>query len=230
MYECLLYLYFIFTIFLLTEQMWQPSKNVSLIIKGKMELGKCQCFFEETCPRLITIFQTVQIYALSFVRYQACQMWIMGGVILQALWGQCLVNSEPVPTIFMWAQIYYNRVRNNFGIIGHNSPFYICFIILSIALLVYSNTTQMWVQLNIMTEWRRVLGFVVTTLPFFLFLKIRNSPLSLLVNSEPTQTIFIWVQMYIITEWGRVLALVATILPFFPFSFFHFHQETPKFP
>ena len=96
-----------FTIFLLTEQMWQPSKDVSLIIKGKMVSGKCQCFFEETFPMVITIFQTVQKYALSFVRCQACQVWIM--VVLQALWCQCLVNSEPVPTIFMWAQIYYNR-------------------------------------------------------------------------------------------------------------------------
>ena len=43
----------------------------------------------------------------------------MGGVVLQALWRQ---NSEPASTIFIWAQIYYNRVRNNFGIIGHNSP------------------------------------------------------------------------------------------------------------
>ena len=117
-----IYLYFIFTIFLLTEHMWQPRKCVSLIIKGKMEPGKCQYFFEERCPRVITIFQTVQRYALSFVRYQACQMWIMGGVILQALWCQCLVNSEPASTIFMWAQIYYSRVRNNFGIIGHNCP------------------------------------------------------------------------------------------------------------
>jgi len=31
-----IYLYFIFTIFLLTEQMWQPSKDISLKIKGKM--------------------------------------------------------------------------------------------------------------------------------------------------------------------------------------------------
>jgi hypothetical protein len=30
-----IYLYFIFTIFLLTEQMWQPSKDV----KGRMESG-----------------------------------------------------------------------------------------------------------------------------------------------------------------------------------------------
>ena len=51
----------------------------------------------------------------------------------------------------MWAQIYNNKVRNNFGIIGHDSPFYIYFIILSLAILVNSNTTQMWVQLNIMT-------------------------------------------------------------------------------
>ena len=76
----------------------------------------------------------------------------MGGVVLQALWCQCLVSSEPAPTIFMWAQIYNNKVRNNFGIIGHDSPFYIYFIILSLAILVNSNTTQMWVQLNIMTE------------------------------------------------------------------------------
>ena len=67
-----IYLYFIFTIFLLTEQMWQPSKDVSLIIKGKMVSGKSQCFFEETCTRVITIFHTVQRYALSFVRCQAC--------------------------------------------------------------------------------------------------------------------------------------------------------------
>ena len=58
----------------------------------------------------------------------------------------------------MWAQIYYNRVRNNFGIIGHNCPcisFLYIFIILSLALLVNSDTTQtifMRVQLNIMTE------------------------------------------------------------------------------
>ena len=32
-----IYLYFVFTIFLLTEQMWQPSNDVSL--KGKMESG-----------------------------------------------------------------------------------------------------------------------------------------------------------------------------------------------
>ena len=99
--NCTVYLYFIFTIFLLTEQMWQPSKDVSLIIKGKMVSGKCQCFFEETCPRVITIFHTVQRYALSFVRCQACQVWIMGGVVLQALWCQCIVNSEPASTIFM---------------------------------------------------------------------------------------------------------------------------------
>ena len=61
--------------------------------------------------------------------------------------------------------------------------------------------------------------------PFF---KIKNFPLSLLVNSEPTQTIFIWVQMYIITEWGRVLALVATILPFFPFSYSTFPVKPPS--
>ena len=55
---------------------------------------------------VITIFQAVQKYALSLVRCQACQVWIMGGVVL---WFQCLVNSEPAPTIFLWAQIYYNK-------------------------------------------------------------------------------------------------------------------------
>ena len=60
-WRSVIYLYFIFTIFLLTEQMWQPSKDVSLIIKGKIVSGKCQCFFEETFPRVITIFQTVQL-------------------------------------------------------------------------------------------------------------------------------------------------------------------------
>ena len=118
MYVCYIFIFYIHH-FLLTEQMWQPSKDVSLIIKGKMVSGKFQCLFEETCPRVITIFQTVHRYALSFVRCQACQVWIMGGVVLQALWCQCLVTSEPASTIFMWAQIYYNRVRNNFGIVGH---------------------------------------------------------------------------------------------------------------
>ena len=95
-------------------------KDVSLIIKGKMNSGKCQCFFEETCPMVITIFQTVEKYALSLVRCQGCQVWTMGRVVLQVLWFQCLVNST---NNILWAQIYYNTVRNNFGIIGHNSPF-----------------------------------------------------------------------------------------------------------
>ena len=87
----------------------------------------------------------------------------------------------------------------------------------------------MWVQLNIMTEWRRVLASVATTLPFLLFWKFKNSHFP----SSPLSkqwTNLMWVQMYIMTEWGRVLALVATILPFFPFlnSFFHFATENTQ--
>ena len=47
---CYIFIFYIHH-FLLTEQMWQPSKDVSLIIKVKMVSGKCQCFFEETCPK-----------------------------------------------------------------------------------------------------------------------------------------------------------------------------------
>ena len=83
------------------------------------------------CPEICIAF--CKMSSMSSVNY--------GRVVLQALWYQHLVNSEPASTIFMWAQIYYNRVRNNFGIIGHNCPCISFLYMLSLALLVNSDTT-----------------------------------------------------------------------------------------
>jgi hypothetical protein len=64
--------------------MWQPRKDVSLIVKDGVR--KCQCCFEERCPGVTTIFQTVQRCALSLVRnvnsIVDVEAWIMGGVVL----------------------------------------------------------------------------------------------------------------------------------------------------
>ena len=72
MYECLLS---IFTIFLFNRT------DVFTHNQRQDGVRKCQCCFEETCPGITTIFQTVQRYALTLVRCQSVDyesLWTAG--------------------------------------------------------------------------------------------------------------------------------------------------------
>ena len=75
--------------------MKQPSKDVSLIIKGKMESGNVSAVLRRHAP---TIFHPVQRYALSLVRnvnsIVDVEVWIMGGVVLQGLVMLVLYNVQ----------------------------------------------------------------------------------------------------------------------------------------
>ena len=73
----------------------------------------------------VTIFQTAQRYALSLVRnvnsIVDVKVWIMGGVVLQGL--VMLMPSKAKKQYLCALNVYYDRVRKNCGIRGHNPPF-----------------------------------------------------------------------------------------------------------
>ena len=124
MWGCLVfYLYFIFAISLLTEQMCQPSKDVSLKIESEMEWGNVGTVGKKHAQ--VTIFQTAQTYALSLVRnvnsIVDVKVWIMRGVVLQGL--VMLMPSKAKKQYLCALNVYYDRVRKNCGIRGHNPPF-----------------------------------------------------------------------------------------------------------
>ena len=124
MWGCLVfYLYFIFTIFLLTEQMCQPSEDVLLKIKSEMEWGNVGTVGKRHAQ--VTIFQTAQRYALSIGKnvnsIVDVKVWIMGGVVLQGL--VMLILRKAKKQYLCALNVYYDRVRKNCGIRGHNPPF-----------------------------------------------------------------------------------------------------------
>src|ERR1700685_1728149 len=73
----------------------------------------------------VTISQTAQRYALSLVRnvnsIVDVKVWIMGGVVLQGL--VMSMPSKAKKQYLCALNVYYDRVRKNCGIRGHNTPF-----------------------------------------------------------------------------------------------------------
>src|SRR6202044_1486805 len=73
----------------------------------------------------VTIFQTAQRYALFLVKnvnsIVDVKVWIMGGVVLEGL--AILMPSKAKKQYLCALNVYYDRVRKNCGIRGHNPPF-----------------------------------------------------------------------------------------------------------
>ena len=104
--------------------MFQPSEDVSLKIESEMESGNVGAVWKRHA-QVTTIFQTVQRYALSLVRnvnsIVDVEVWIMGGLVLQGL--VMLMLSKAKKQYLCALNVYYDGVRKNCGIRGHNPPF-----------------------------------------------------------------------------------------------------------